>query len=629
MAIDAKKELKQFIKIQNSLNTLKFITCGSVDDGKSTLLGRLLYEAQLIFDDQVDSLVSDSKKIGTQGGKIDFALLVDGLAAEREQGITIDVAYRFFSTNSRKFIVADSPGHEQYTRNMVTAASNAELAIILIDARKGVLEQTKRHSFIANMVGIKNIIVAVNKMDLIAYDHEKYLSIIKVYEEEIANELNFSTINYVPISALEGDNIIKKSINMSWYECAPIMQLLEEAKVVKNKKYNFSMYVQNVLRPNLDFRGFSGIVSSGELSINDKIFVGKSSKSAKISSIAIGDNQSKKCFKGDSITVTLDKEIDISRGDLITVDPPSLEKGNMFNANLIWLNDERCYKNQNLLLKIGTKICNASISNFKYKIDINNYSKITCKYMNMNDIANCELRLDRDIEFKTYDEVRALGSFILIDRYTNLTVAAGTINHGLRRSLNVGWEKYSVEMKDRNMMLGHKSKILWFTGLSGSGKSTLTNLLEKKLHSRNMLTYTLDGDNLRHGLNNDLGFSSEDRIENLRRVGELSKILYDSGVFVLASFISPFKSDRRNIREMFPDKDFIEVYVQCDIEVLKNRDPKGLYKKALNGEIPNFTGINSPYEAPENPEIIIDTNALSAENSVKKILEYLEDNDAI
>ena len=387
------------------------------------------------------------------------------------------------------------------------------------------------------------------------------------------------------------------------------------------------MYVQNVLRPNLDFRGFSGVVNSGVLGLNDKVIVGTSSESAKITSITTGNHDLKKCSEGDSVTITLDKEIDISRGDLLTTDSSYLEKGKMFNANLIWLNDERCYKNQNLLLKIGTKIVNASISNFKHKIDINNYSKIPCKSIDMNEIANCELKLDQDIEFKSYDEIRALGSFILIDKFTNLTVAAGTINHSLRRTANINWEKHDVEMADRNKLLGHKSKIIWFTGLSGSGKSTLTNLLEKKLHAKNILTYTLDGDNLRHGLNSDLGFTSEDRIENLRRVGELSKVLYDSGIFVLASFISPFKTDRKNIREMFPDNDFIEVYVHCDIEVLKNRDPKGLYKKALEGEIPNFTGINSPYEVPENPEIIVDTNVQTIEDSVQNILEYMKKND--
>ena len=613
----------------NNKNILKFITCGSVDDGKSTLLGRLLYEAQLIFDDQVDSLVLDSKKIGTQGEEIDFALLVDGLAAEREQGITIDVAYRFFSTDERKFIVADSPGHEQYTRNMITAASNADLAIILLDARKGVLEQTKRHSFIANMVGIKNIIVAINKMDLIKYDEEKYKSIVENYKETVARNLDFQSIDFIPISALNGDNITKNSTNTDWYESHSIMELLEQANVSKKKKNTFCMSVQNVLRPNLDFRGFSGQVSSGKLSIGDTVFVGKTTQKAQVKSIILGFDNKKVCHEGNSVTLCLDKEIDISRGDLITTDPSYLDNGNIFDANIIWFNETKCYKNRSYLLKIGTKTINAKIEKFKHKIDINSFKKVTCSSLRMNEIARCEVRVDEDIDFKPYFEERAIGSFIFIDKQTNLTVGAGTINHSLRKSSNVIWEKHDIERSDRNLMLGYVSKVLFFTGLSGSGKSTLSNCLEKELFSRNILTYSLDGDNLRHGLNKDLGFSDEDRIENLRRVGELSKILYDSGVYVLASFISPFAKDRSNIKELFRDEDFIEIYVKCDIDSLKKRDPKGLYKKALSGEIPNFTGINSPYEEPQNPDLVVDTAKLNVEESLKIIIDYLKEKHAI
>ena len=615
--------VKEFIDKQNALTTLKFITCGSVDDGKSTLLGRLLYEAQLIFDDQVDSLVSDSKKIGTQGGEIDFALLVDGLAAEREQGITIDVAYRFFSTDGRKFIVADSPGHEQYTRNMITAASNAELAIILIDARKGVLEQTKRHSFIANMVGIKNIIVAVNKMDLIDYDEKQYKSIVKDYKGTVAEELDFESIEFIPISALKGDNITENSNNISWYKSCSIMELLEQANISKNLKNTFCMSVQNVLRPNLDFRGFSGRVSSGKLSIGDTVFVGKTTQKAKVESIVSGFERKKACYEGDSITLCLDKEIDISRGDLITTDPSYLENGNIFDANIIWFNHEKCFKNRGYLIKIGTKTINAKIQKFKHKIDINSYKEVVCSSLSMNEIARCEVKVDQDIDFKPYFEDKSIGSFILIDKQTNLTVGAGTINHSLRKSSNVIWEKHDIEMKDRNIMLGHSSKLIFFTGLSGSGKSTISNFLEKELFTRNILTYSLDGDNLRHGLNRDLGFTDEDRIENLRRVGEISKILYDSGIFVLASFIAPFASDRRDIKDLFKEGDFIEIYVKCDLESLKKRDPKGLYKKALSGEIPNFTGVNSPYEEPENPDLVVDTAKLNLEESVKIIIDFL------
>ena len=621
--------VKEFIDKQNALTTLKFITCGSVDDGKSTLLGRLLYEAQLIFDDQVDSLVLDSKKIGTQGGEIDFALLVDGLAAEREQGITIDVAYRFFSTDERKFIVADSPGHEQYTRNMITAASNAELAIILIDARKGVLEQTKRHSFIVNMVGIKNIIVAINKMDLIDYDEEQYKSIVKDFKETVSQELDFESVEFIPISALKGDNITENSNNIIWYKSRSIMELLEQANISKKLKKTFCMSVQNVLRPNPDFRGFSGQVSSGELSSGDKVYVGKTTQKAKVESIFLGFDNEKVCHEGDSVTLCLDKEIDISRGDLITTDPSYTDNGNIFDANIIWFNEAKCYKNRSYLLKIGTKTINAKIEKFKHKIDINSYKKVVCSSLSMNEIARCEVRVDENIDFKSYFEERTIGSFILIDKQTNLTVGAGTINHGLRKSSNVIWEKHDIERSDRNLMLGHTSKVLFFTGLSGSGKSTLSNSLEKELYSRNILTYSLDGDNLRHGLNKDLGFSNEDRIENLRRVGELTKILYDSGVYVLASFISPFDKDRKNIKELFRDEDFIEIYVKCDINSLQKRDPKGLYKKALSGEIPNFTGINSPYEEPKNPDLVLDTSILTINESLKIIIDYLEEKNAI
>ena len=621
--------VEEFIHKQNALTTLKFITCGSVDDGKSTLLGRLLYEAQLIFDDQVDSLISDSKKIGTQGEEIDFALLVDGLAAEREQGITIDVAYRFFSTDARKFIVADSPGHEQYTRNMITAASNAELAIILIDARKGVLEQTKRHSFIVNMVGIKNIIVAINKMDLINYNEEQYKSIIENYKKTVADELDFESIEFIPISALKGDNITESSKNISWFKSRSIMELLEQANIEKKSKNTFCMSIQNVLRPNSDFRGFSGQVSSGKLSSGDIVYVGKTTQKAKVESIFLGFDKEKICHEGDSVTLCFDKEIDISRGDLITTNPSYIDNGNIFDANIIWFNEAKCYKNRSYLLKIGTKTINAKIEKFKHKIDINSFMKVACSSLRMNEIARCEVRVDENIDFKPYSEERTIGSFILIDKQTNLTVGAGTINHGLRKSSNVIWEKHDVERSDRNLMLGHTSKVLLFTGLSGSGKSTLSNCLEKELYSRKILTYSLDGDNLRHGLNKDLGFTVEDRIENLRRVGEISKILYDSGVYVLASFISPFAKDRRNIKKLFKDEDFIEIYVKCDIDSLKKRDPKGLYKKALSGEIPNFTGINSLYEEPENPALVLDTSKLTINECLKIIIDYLEEKNAI
>lgn len=618
------KEVKDFIEKQNSLDTLKFITCGSVDDGKSTLLGRLLYEAQLIFDDQIDSLVKDSKKVGTQGGDIDFALLVDGLAAEREQGITIDVAYRFFTTEKRKFIVADSPGHEQYTRNMVTAASNADLAIILIDARKGVLEQTKRHSFIADMVGIKNIIVAVNKMDLVNFSAEIFNEIKIDYEKNVAEKLNFSSIKFIPISALNGDNIMSPSSSAAWYEGEAIMSLLETEKIEVSNTDDFAMPVQIVMRPNLDFRGFSGQVASGEIAVNDTLVVGSSNQSAKVKEIYIGDERQRNCIKGDSITVTLDKEIDISRGDILAAPNNNIESSNLINSNVIWLDQQDGFLNRFYYLKIGTKIVNAKTIKLKHKIDINTYEKTTANKFSMNDIVECEISIDEEIDIMPYSLNRAMGSFILIDKQTNLTVGAGVINHTLRRSKNVFWETTDITLNERKNITGHTSKVIWFTGLSGSGKSTIANALEKELHKKNILTYILDGDNLRHGINNDLGFSDSDRIENIRRAGHISKILLDSGVFVLASFISPFRADRDNIRNLFEPEDFIEVYIKCDLETLKKRDTKGLYKKSKKGEIPNMSGLGSAYEEPNNPEIIIDTAVEEPSESVNKVIKYFE-----
>ena len=623
--MNAIEEVKKFIQEQNELDTLKFITCGSVDDGKSTLLGRILYEAQLIFDDQVDALVSDSKKIGTQGENIDFALLVDGLAAEREQGITIDVAYRFFSTKNRKFIVADSPGHEQFTRNMVTAASNADLAIILIDGRKGVLEQTKRHSFIADMVGIKNIIVAVNKMDLVNYSKEEFDDICFSYSEEVADRLNFEKISFVPISALLGDNIISNSANMSWYKNAPLLELLENEKIVLKSNENFSMPIQTVLRPNLDFRGFCGKVSSGTLKVGDSIKVSSSNEIAKVTDILIGDQKLKTCYKNDSATIVLDREIDISRGDVLISKNFDLKSGKLFNSNIIWFSQDNCHQNRYFNLKVGSKLINAKIIKIKNKININSFEKVAPKNIAMNDIFECEILVDDPLSFTSYNEINALGSFILIDKTTNLTVAGGIINHGLRRDENVQWENTEIDLQARRNLTGTHSRVLWFTGLSGSGKSTIANLLEKKLYSLGRLTYILDGDNLRHGLNHDLGFTKKDRIENLRRSGEVSRLLYDAGITVIASFISPLRKDRDLIRSKFPVKDFIEIFVKVDLETAKKRDPKGLYKKALNNKIPNFTGINSPYEEPKDPNLVIDTTKMSPDEAVELIIKYLDD----
>ena len=617
------KKIDLYLENQSKLSLLRFITCGSVDDGKSTLIGRMLYESQMIFDDQIASLKKESNLHGTQGKEIDFALLVDGLSAEREQGITIDVAYRFFSSSKRKFIVADTPGHEQYTRNMTTGASTADLAIILVDARHGVVTQTKRHSFIVSLLGIKNIVVAINKMDLIGYDKNTFIKISEEYKK-FSKKLNFETIKIIPISALNGDNIYQKSSKIKWYKSSTLFHYLENINIEKDKKAGFVMPVQWVNRPNLNFRGYSGTISSGNVKKGNEILVLPSNKKAKIKDIILYKENLKKASKGNSITITLDREIDISRGDVVCNDKLPVEISNIFDVNVCWLSDNKCYKGRNYFIKIGSQKVSCQIIDLKFKYDVNNLKKLPTKDLGLNDIANITISLNKEIPFTIFSENKSLGKLIIIDPLTNQTVGAAMINHSLRRAKNIHKHNLSITRELREKLNGNKAKLLWFTGLSGSGKSTIADLLEKKLYMRGIRTFILDGDNIRHGLNSDLGFSDADRVENIRRVAEVSKLMLDAGIFVLSSFISPFISDREMVRNMFSKGEFIEIYVNTPIEIAESRDPKGLYKKAREEKIPNFTGISSPYEEPVNPEIILSTQNKKVEENVLEIIKYIQ-----
>ena len=618
---NTKEQVDEFIHSQENLSLLRFITCGSVDDGKSTLIGRVLFESQSLFDDQIRALKKDSKKHGTQGSDIDYALLVDGLSAEREQGITIDVAYRFFSTKNRKFIVADTPGHEQYTRNMVTGASTADVAVILIDARKGVLEQTKRHSFITSLVGIKKVILAVNKMDLINFDKSKYELIIEEFML-FAKKLNFDFVYDVPVSALNGDNVLKSTEALSWFKGPSLITLLETISI-ENSNKDFIMPIQNVVRPNLDYRAFCGRISSGVVQNGDKIRSLPSGKIAKIQSIAIGNKEVKKALCDQSISITLDSEIDISRGDVICKDNSPIETSNIFNVDLAWLSEIETHKGRNYIAKIGTQKTSCQITDIKYKFDINTLNKKPAKNIGLNDICNVTLTLNKEVPFTKFHENKAIGKLILIDPITNQTVGAAMINHSMRRASNIYKHNLAITRELRENMNGNKAKLLWFTGISGSGKSTIANELEKVLFSRGIRTFILDGDNIRHGLNNDLGFSDADRVENIRRVVEVSRLMLDAGIFVISSFISPFIADRKMARDLVTDEDFIEIFVNTPLEVAESRDPKGLYKKARIGEIPNFTGISSPYEMPISPDITLETEINSVKECAQIILDKL------
>ena len=603
---------------------LRFSTCGSVDDGKSTLIGRLLYDSKMIFEDQLAAVEADSKKFGTQGQNIDFALLVDGLAAEREQGITIDVAYRFFATEKRKFIVADTPGHEQYTRNMVTGASTADLAVILIDARKGVLTQTRRHSYLAHLIGIRNLVVAVNKMDLIGYDHDKYDAIIADYRQ-FADSIGIKNFTPMPISGFMGDNITTKSENTPWYTGMPLIQHLEtvELDVTADQAKNFRLLVQWVNRPNLDFRGFSGLISTGVVKPGDAVRVLPSGKTSTVSRIVTFDGDLPKAVAGQSVTLCFADEVDCSRGDVITLADAPVQVADQFEVNLVWMADEALTPGRAYWLKIGTQLVSAVIHPPKYLVNVNTLEHMAAKTLELNSIGVTNIATDKPIPFEPYADNRALGGFIVIDKMTNATVGAGMINFSLRRSQNVHWQPLDVSRETHAKLKNQNAGVLWFTGLSGAGKSTIANLVEKKLVRMNRHTFLLDGDNVRHGLNKDIVFTDADRIENIRRVGEVAKLMTDAGLIVVTAFISPFRSEREMVRSMMAPGEFIEIFIDTTLADAESRDVKGLYKKARAGELKNFTGIDSPYEAPQQPEIHIDTSKLTAEEAADLIIAKL------
>ena len=614
--------ISRYLKSQASLNLLRFITCGSVDDGKSTLIGRMLYESQMIFDDQVASLKNDSKKYGTQGENIDFALLVDGLSAEREQGITIDVAYRFFSSSKRKFIVADTPGHEQYTRNMATGASTAELAILLVDARNGILTQTKRHSFIVSLLGIKNIVLAINKMDLVNYDKNIYEKISSEYNL-FAKKLNFENIQSIPISALKGDNIHKKSKYMKWYNDKTLFDYLETTKTKIQSSDSFVLPVQSVNRPNLNFRGYSGTIAEGKIRKGDELISLPSNQKVKVKEIFVGERSLKTANLKQSITLTIDKEIDTSRGDILCSKNSTVDMADQFNMNVIWMSEDKGFTGRTYLAKIHNISTSIKIMNIKKIYDVNTLEFAAGNELKLNDVAEISISFNKTVPFSTFKENKTLGSLIIIDPINNQTIGMGMINFSLRRSQNIQLQNLTINKNLREKVNGHKGQVLWMTGLSGSGKSTIANELEKILYSQGKKTYILDGDNIRHGLNKDLGFTDKDRVENIRRVAEVAKLMCDAGLIVITAFISPFRLEREMSRSLFEKNDFKEIYISTPLKVAEKRDPKGLYKKARQGKIPNLTGIDSIYEIPINPELEIDTSKVSLSKAVKKILNII------
>ncbi|MGR3911394.1 sulfate adenylyltransferase subunit CysN [Burkholderia sp. SR8] len=603
---------------------LRFITCGSVDDGKSTLIGRLLYESNMLFDDQLTQLEADSKKVGTQGGDLDFALLVDGLSAEREQGITIDVAYRFFATARRKFIVADTPGHEQYTRNMITGASTADLAVILIDARKGVLTQTRRHSHLVALIGIKRIVLAINKMDLVDYDRAVFERIDADYRA-FAAELGLDEIVSIPMSALRGDNVIAPSARMTWYAGPALMQHLDTLPLAERvtRDEPFRLPVQWVNRPHLNFRGYAGSIASGEVRVGERVRVLPSGRESRVASLITPAGEADVARAGEAVTLTLADEIDISRGDMIARADAPPEVADQFEATLVWMHDEPLLPGRPYLVKLGTQTVGATCAIPKYKIDVNTREHLAARTLALNEIGVCNLSFDRPVAFDPYDSNRHTGGFIVIDRFTNDTIGAGMLHFALRRAHNVHWQAVDVDRDARAMQKAQTPRIVWLTGLSGAGKSTIANLVERRLHALGKHTYLLDGDNVRHGLNRDLGFTEADRVENIRRVAEVARLMLDAGLITLVSFISPFRAERDMARARVGPDEFVEVFVDTPLAVAEARDPKGLYRKARNGELKHFTGIDSPYEAPAQPELRIDTVTESPEAAAERIVTYL------
>ena len=615
--------LAAYLESQERKSLLRFITCGSVDDGKSTLIGRLLFDTKLIFEDQLAALENDSRKHGTVGDDIDFALLVDGLEAEREQGITIDVAYRFFATALRKFIVADTPGHIQYTRNMATGASTADLAVVLVDARKGVIDQTRRHSHIASLLGVRHVVLAVNKMDLLDFDRPTFDRIEADYRA-FAAELGFATIVAIPLSARFGDNVIETSARTSWYHGPSLLRQLETIGIDDDGEARPLRFpVQWVNRPDADFRGYAGTVASGVVAVGDTVAVAASGRTSTVARIIAGDLDVQAAREGQSVTITLADELDIARGDILCPAGDRPQVADQFTARLIWFDQHAMMPGRPYLLRTENRQVGATVTELKYQLDVNSFAHVAAKSLEMNGIGVCNIATQAPLAFDPYADDRVTGAFVLIDRITNATVGAGMIEHGLRRATNVHWQALDVDRQARAVQKGQKPAVLWFTGLSGSGKSTIANLLEKRLHAAGRHTYLLDGDNVRHGLNRDLGFTEADRVENIRRVSEVAKLMADAGLVTLVSFISPFRAERRQARELMGEGEFIEIFVDTPFEECARRDPKGLYARALKGEIKNFTGVDSPYEPPEHAEIHLATVGRAADDLAMEIERWL------